>query len=605
MSKITAKTVQLSALVDDPEVNVRRSNQTASLEELQASIKAHGIQQSLRVRPADEKGMYRIIAGHRRFAALCALRDAGEINDGYEVPVLVGKATDAEARELSTVENVERLALTVVDEFRAFKAMTDDGAGSAEIAARFGLPERRVQQRLKLAALHPAVVEALEADKITLDAARAFTLQPDPELQREYLEKAAGYWELEANTVRRNMTQADLSARSSLAKLLTEEAYVAAGGVVNRDLFGEDSTWTSPAIVAELVEQHWKAQVEKWTAEGWAFVSPDSEYGNAIYSMRKLHAARPEPQYSKKDAKRLEKIEAELSAYEDADELTDEQDEATSALETERMEIEARYETEPAYTAEQKARSGVVYAEDGRTVWYGVIDPAKVEITAEDADMLGIAQPKKPAAKDDDPLALTATMKTALTVTMTHALQDAVKGNPDMALVILVATLHARMRTWGKTPSHLSGGYSIDRADQTPPQGKDFGEALAWAREQSREALLAYLGELVAQSIDVRDTNQDNPRGEGVDALIAYVAPDVLPIFDPGAYFAGVKKPVIVAAYKEMTGTTLRDGKKADMAVAATDSATATGWLPVELRTAAYVGPGSASATSEEIGEAA
>lgn len=601
MNKITAKTVPLSALVDDPNVNVRRSNRGLSLDELQASIKAHGIQQSLRVRPADAKGAYSIIAGHRRYAALIALRDAGDIGNGYEVPVLVGKATDAEARELSTVENVERLALTAVDEFRAFKALSDDGAGAGEIAARFGLPERRILQRLRLAELHPAVLDALEAGEITLEAAQAFTLQPDAELQRQYLETARRErrsWDLHASSVRHQIASAHLEGRSKLAQMIGEDAYVAAGGVVLTDLFGEHSLWTSADIVRQLVDAHWKGRIDAWTAEGWAFVVPASEYaGGLLYSLRHLPAALPDPEYSKKDAKRLEKIAAQLEGYEELDELDEDQEAAVSALEEERDGIEERYRREPAYTAEQKAHSGVVYREDGGGVTYGVVDPARADPGpfARDDD-----KPAKPAKKED-PEALTATMATALTVTMTHALQRDVAANPDMALRILVATLHTRSKTWNRAPCHISGSIADRRYGEEHPQGQDFGQALTWARGQTQDALLAYLAELVADSVDVRDTNvQDNPDNDGVEALIAYVAPDVLPLFDAEAYFAGVKKPVIVAAYKEITGTTLRDAKKAEMAAAAVERATATGWLPAQLRTAAYVGPGASGEITEE-----
>jgi hypothetical protein len=63
----------------------------------------------------------------------------------------------------------------------------------------------------------------------------------------------------------------------------------------------------------------------------------------------------------------------------------------------------------------------------------------------------------------------------------------------------------------GRPPVHITGSYGRYDHGTKPEQGADFAEALEWARTQEAVQLLDYLATLVADCIDVRDTNQDQP----------------------------------------------------------------------------------------------
>ena len=56
--------------------NVRKTGITDGISELAASIAAHGLLQSLVVRKG-KRGKYEIVAGQRRYLALCALAKDG------------------------------------------------------------------------------------------------------------------------------------------------------------------------------------------------------------------------------------------------------------------------------------------------------------------------------------------------------------------------------------------------------------------------------------------------------------------------------------------------------------------------------------------------
>jgi ParB family chromosome partitioning protein len=125
-----------------PRHNVRRTGRENGIEELAASIAAHGLLQSLSVRPVldgegAETGRYEVVGGGRRLAALKLLAKRKQISKTAPVPCLIA---DGEGEELSLAENVVRENLHPADQFEAFKRLADEhGFGAEEIAARFGV----------------------------------------------------------------------------------------------------------------------------------------------------------------------------------------------------------------------------------------------------------------------------------------------------------------------------------------------------------------------------------------------------------------------------------------------------------------------------------
>src|ERR1700689_3488986 len=85
--------VPLSKLVASAK-NVRRTRVEAGIEELAASIAAHGLLQSLSVRPVldaegTETGRFSVTGGARRLAALKLLAKRKRLAKSYAVPCLI------------------------------------------------------------------------------------------------------------------------------------------------------------------------------------------------------------------------------------------------------------------------------------------------------------------------------------------------------------------------------------------------------------------------------------------------------------------------------------------------------------------------------------
>jgi ParB family chromosome partitioning protein len=147
----------------------RRRLDPEAITELAASIAAQGVLQPLLVRPVD--GGYEIVAGERRFRAA---EQAGLTS----VPVIVKELSDQATLELAIVENVQREALTPVEEARAYQQLLGFGLSQEAVAKAVGKSRSAVANTLRLLNLPPEGLEALERGEISAGHARAILAQP-------------------------------------------------------------------------------------------------------------------------------------------------------------------------------------------------------------------------------------------------------------------------------------------------------------------------------------------------------------------------------------------------------------------------------------------
>ncbi|WP_370571599.1 ParB/RepB/Spo0J family partition protein, partial [Phaeobacter sp. SYSU ZJ3003] len=165
--------------------NVRSIKAGVSVEELAEDIARRGLLQSLSVRPvlADdgtETGKFEIPAGGRRFQAMSLLVKQKRLAKSTLIPCIVRDAgSDILAEDDSLAENMQRVALHPLDQFRAFVALRDKGQSNAEIAAACFVTPQIVKQRLKLVSVAPALLEIYAEDGMTLEQLMAFTVSPD------------------------------------------------------------------------------------------------------------------------------------------------------------------------------------------------------------------------------------------------------------------------------------------------------------------------------------------------------------------------------------------------------------------------------------------
>jgi ParB family chromosome partitioning protein len=270
------KSIPLNKLVPSPR-NVRRRHDEAADAELKASITARGLLQNLVVR-AGKKGQFEVEAGERRRRQLVALAAEKVIPRYMAITCLVIDADETEIREVSLAENFHRLAMNPADEAQAFASIIETDATVTDVARRFGLTVRFVEGRLRLASLAPVVFEALAAGEITLDIAKAYGATSDQAIQTRVFEQvASAYYGTSPDSIRRMVLNATVTGSDPRARLVGRDAYVEAGGRIDRELFDDDESesWTDIALLEQLasakMEELAKAMTE---TEGVAWVKP-------------------------------------------------------------------------------------------------------------------------------------------------------------------------------------------------------------------------------------------------------------------------------------------------------------------------------------------
>lgn len=251
---MTIQTLPLSSLTLSA-LNVRRTARDADIEALAEDIAASGLKQNLVVVPAHfstaetEENFgerFEVVAGGRRLMALRLLAEADRIPADHPIPVLVEER--GEARQTSLSENLHRVAMNPADEFEAFATIVErfekegllNSDAIAATAKRFGVSARHVQQRLRLAALAPPILEALRSGEIGVETAKAYASTPDQDRQLahwEEYEKRREQWRLEPRGIRNAMARDTLPLDHPYLSFVELDAYLAAGGRLEADLF--------------------------------------------------------------------------------------------------------------------------------------------------------------------------------------------------------------------------------------------------------------------------------------------------------------------------------------------------------------------------------
>src|SRR5690349_3878070 len=178
---MTIQYIPLTKLVPSPD-NVRKTGGLSGIEQLAASIAAHGLLQNLQVKP-NAKGLFEVAAGGRRLAALKLMAKQKKIAFDFLVPC---NALDHDnPAEISLAENEMRHAMHPADQFDAFKALADQKMSDDDIAARFGVSVAVVRQRLKLARVSPKLIALYREEEMTLDCLMAFAISDDHKQQEK------------------------------------------------------------------------------------------------------------------------------------------------------------------------------------------------------------------------------------------------------------------------------------------------------------------------------------------------------------------------------------------------------------------------------------
>jgi ParB family chromosome partitioning protein len=257
------------------------------------------------------------------------------------------------ATEISLAENEMRQAMHPADQFEAFKKLADEGKGPEEIAARFGVTVKVVQQRMKLAMISRKLFALYRKGDMNLDQLMAFTVSDDHAAQEAAWSEGSD-WQRSAHAIRQRLTAAHVADSDKRVQFVTVDAYAAAGGSVITDLFQTKRYLADPVLLDRLVNEKPGHEAEVVRAEGWKWVEImqkidwDTRRGFEELRGKRLPLA-------PKKAKELAKLQRERDSMSDQHDRTEDELERCEQLDA---EIEALEESAVVFSDRQKARAG-------------------------------------------------------------------------------------------------------------------------------------------------------------------------------------------------------------------------------------------------------
>lgn len=156
----------------------------ATLDELAASVREHGVLQPILVRPVGPN-RFQLVAGERRWRAS---RSAGLAT----VPALIEEIDDETALEIAIIENLQREDLSPLDEAIMYDRMIRErGYSVRRLAQKLGKDKGYLENRLRLAGAPPEIKELVSLRKDTLSHAYELLKVSDPRRRKRLAEQVA------------------------------------------------------------------------------------------------------------------------------------------------------------------------------------------------------------------------------------------------------------------------------------------------------------------------------------------------------------------------------------------------------------------------------
>lgn len=259
--------------------------------ELKASIRSEGILQALLVKPG-ENGRFAVHAGGRRLAQTQALVKDKVFEEIYPVPCMI-LPEGADAHSISMAENLARDDMHPIDEFEAFHALHHvNHVTIPDIAARHGKTEREVRKRLALGGVHPELRKLCKQGKLDLDCLMAYAGTSDQSRQLALYKSLSKQRRQNAEwMVRDALNEKVYSTDDNAVKFIGLDAYRAAGGQVEQDLFprgtdmddedeGPEEDYfrlVDTHLVDKLLNEKLQDALQK-AGKGWKWAEVDQEY---------------------------------------------------------------------------------------------------------------------------------------------------------------------------------------------------------------------------------------------------------------------------------------------------------------------------------------
>jgi ParB family chromosome partitioning protein len=263
--------------------------------QLANTVRAAGVVIPPIVRPGRKgEDAYMALDGRRRRMALLLLKERGEVDDDYVVECQLAESKAQQAAAI-LLPNTEHAPVHIADVIVAIGRLRKAKMETRAIAAALGYAELEIKRLEALSAVHATVLKALRAGKLTLKQVRLFARIGDKKQQAEIAQTALdGYfqdYQLKGLVTRDRATVDD--PRFTLVGM---DRYVAAGGRVSSDLFGElPDALLDPDVLSSAWRERVQAMVDHLKTEGLAvYIGDDGDFGAPEGFLRLPYVYRPD-----------------------------------------------------------------------------------------------------------------------------------------------------------------------------------------------------------------------------------------------------------------------------------------------------------------------
>lgn len=161
------------------------------LEELRESIRENGIMQNLTVVPDWDDDGYKILIGHRRFAASEGIIDL--------LPCVIVDLSPREQVGIMLAENMQRSDLTFIEQAHGFQLMMDLGDTVENISKKTGFSKQTIKHRLEIGKLDKGAIEEAQKNfQLSISDFIELEKVKDLEERNKILEEAANSEDLKS-----------------------------------------------------------------------------------------------------------------------------------------------------------------------------------------------------------------------------------------------------------------------------------------------------------------------------------------------------------------------------------------------------------------------
>jgi ParB family chromosome partitioning protein len=567
-------------------LQVRKGNDEIGMEELEASVRTHGIITPLLIK--QHKGKMYVTGGNRR------LKVARKINGDIDavIPTINSDDFQGDAREIAMATNVS-LPPHPVDRYEIIATLVTEGMTPTDAQFRFGLTPRQFAQIMGLGGLSEKIRQHWRDGDIDGKTAQAFTLSSDPKEQDKiYMSLIKqSHGKLRDHDVRHTLVGQKRDEGKFVA-FVGVDVCREAGILKTEDLFATSHTVSNSKKLMHLVEDKLLAAEVKLIADGWGWTMRESKIEGNSWS---YGSVTPDAKLAKPTAEEKKRL-TEIEQLEDDNSESDTFDNDLA----ERLENEAEKINEAiaarGYTPAQRAKAGcfLKIGHDGELqIETGKVKPQEAKkVAASERAKKTPGEKKKPNKPGE--VTLSNALAARLSQQMQEAIASAVKFDPVVAVSAMIAAF-------------ASAGHIVDvRAGPTSYDSKaeeNFAQVFVGAYKASVESKLVMLTEVVTKAISIGVISADAKppiANIGLQAMIKVmnaksVTAAIANAFDAKDYFGSISGDAVVDAVRTSMGeehaAKVVKMDKAGKAAFATLNVPPTGWLPKLLRTVHYIGP--------------